>query len=255
MYNISLEKKVVMITGAAQGIGKEIALALAKAGCLGMCIIDIKKDENGEKTEAEIRGLGVEVGFILGDVAEESTIKEAIDYCINTWGHIDILVNNAGIAFMDTFETATVEHWDLVMRVNIRSMFLTMKLVSEVMKKQKSGVIINMSSIAGVTGGNTGPEYGASKAGVIALTKFGTKELGPYNIRVNAIAPGTIQTEMVRNAYSTLDEETVKKKLSTIPMNRMGDPSEVGKAALFLASDLASYVSGDVLLVTGGRST
>ena len=255
MYNISLENKVVLITGAAQGIGREIALALAKAGCQGMCIIDIKKDENGEKTEADIKALGVETGFILGDVAEEATIKEAIDFCMKTWGHIDILVNNAGIAFMDKFETATLDHWDLVMRVNTRSMFLTIKLVGEVMKEQKEGTIINMSSIAGVTGGNTGPEYGASKAGVIALTKFASKEFGPFNIRVNAIAPGTIETDMVRRTYATLDEETVKKKLSTIPMNRMGDPSEVGKAALFLASDLASYVSGEVLLVTGGRSS
>ena len=253
MYQVSLEGKVVLITGAAQGIGREIALKLAEAGCRGMCIVDIKKDAQGEQRERDLEDLGTEVAFVLGDVSQEETFRQAIDCCLQRWGSIDILVNNAGIAFMDTLETATLEHWDLVMKVNLRSMFIGMKLVSEVMKRQGHGTIINMSSIAGVTGGNTGPEYGASKAGVIALTKFAAKTLGPYNIRVNAVAPGTIETDMIRRTYATLTQEQVKKKLSTIPMQRMGSPEEVGKAVLFLASDLASYVSGDTLMVTGAR--
>jgi 3-oxoacyl-[acyl-carrier protein] reductase len=137
-------------------------------------------------------------------------------------------------------ETATEKQWDLVLKVNLRSVFLTLKYVSEVMKKQGYGSIVNMSSISGITGGSTGPEYGASKAGIIALTKFSAKTLGPYGIRVNAVAPGTI-------------EKTVKQKLARIPMQRMGDPAEVGKAVLFLASDMGSYVSGNTLCVTGAR--
>ncbi len=253
MYNVSLEDKIVLITGAAQGIGKSIAIKLAEAGCKGMAIIDIKKDANGEQTQQELEEFGVEVEFIVGDVSSETVIQNAVKHCMDKWGKIDILVNNAGIAFMDTLETATSEHWDLVLNVNLRSVFLTLKYVSAVMKEQGFGSIINMSSIAGITGGSTGPEYGASKAGVIALTKFAAKTLGPYGIRVNAVAPGTIETDMIKRTYATLDEETVKKKLSKIPMQRMGDPSEVGKAVLFLASDMSSYVSGDTLCVTGAR--
>jgi 3-oxoacyl-[acyl-carrier protein] reductase len=253
MYNISLEGKTALITGAAQGIGKSIAMKLAEASCKSMVIIDVKKDSEGEQTQKELEDHGVDVEFIIGDVSEVKTIKNAIKICLERWGKIDILVNNAGIAFMDTFETATEEHWDIVLNVNLRSVFLALKHVGEVMKKQGFGTIINMSSISGITGGNTGPAYGASKAGIIALTKFAAKTLSPHGIRVNAVAPGTIETDMIKRTYATLDEETVKKKLAKIPMKRMGDPSEVGKAVLFLASDMSSYVCGDILCVTGAR--
>jgi 3-oxoacyl-[acyl-carrier protein] reductase len=253
MYSISLNEKIVLITGAAQGIGKSIAIKLAKAGCKGMAIIDIKKDANGEQTQKELEDMGVNVEFVLGDVSEVETIKNAIKVCMERWGKIDILVNNAGIAFIDTLETATEKQWDLVLKVNLRSVFLTLKYVSEVMKKQGYGSIVNMSSISGITGGSTGPEYGASKAGIIALTKFSAKTLGPYGIRVNAVAPGTIETDMIKRTYATLDEKTVKQKLARIPMQRMGDPAEVGKAVLFLASDMGSYASGNTLCVTGAR--
>ena len=150
-------------------------------------------------------------------------------------------------------DTTSPEQWDKVLAVNLRSVFLTMKYSSEVMKRQGFGSIVSMSSISGVTGGSTGPEYGASKAGIIALTKYAAKLLGPYNIRVNAVAPGTIATDMIRRNYAKLTDEARQKKLDAISMKRLGDPEEVGKAVLFLASDMGSYVSGDTLMVTGAR--
>lgn len=253
LYVVSLQNKTAIITGAGQGIGKAIALCLAQAQCKGITIIDIRRDATCDETVKEIESLGAEVEFVVGDAASGETIKQAIQATLDRWGSLDILVNNAGIAYITDLFTTTEEQWDRVIRVNLRSTFLTMKYCGEVMKEQGFGSIINMSSIAGVTGGSTGPDYGASKAGVIGLTKFAAKALAPYGVRVNAVAPGTIATDMIKNTYSTLDEETVKKKLSNIPMRRMGEPDEVGKAVLFLASDLSSYVCGDVLLVTGAR--
>lgn len=253
MFEVSLKDKICLITGASQGIGKAIALTLAKAGLKGMTIVDIKKDERGTETEEELKALGTEVQFVTGDASLVETIQKAVQVTMDTWGKIDILVNDAGVSFMTNLETTTPEQWDLVLDVNLRSVFLTMKYCSEVMKKQGYGSIVNMSSISGITGGSTGPEYGASKAGIIALTKYAAKLLGPYQIRVNAVAPGTIATDMIKRNYSKLTPEQLEKKLATIPMQRMGEPEEVGKAVLFLASDMGSYVSGDVLTVTGAR--
>ena len=253
MFEVSLKDKTCIITGASQGIGRAIALTLAQAELKGMTIIDIKKDESSEDTVKEIEKMGTKVNFVIGDVSSEDTVKEAVKVTMDTWGKIDILVNNAGIANMCDLEGTTPEMWDRVLNVNLRSVFLTMKYCTEVMKKQGYGSIVNMSSISGVTGGSTGPEYGASKAGIITLTKDSAKLLVPDNIRVNAVAPGTIATDMIKRNYSKLTPEQLEKKLATIPMKRMGDPEEVGKAVLFLASDMGSYVSGDVLMVTGSR--
>ncbi|MFZ5974752.1 MAG: SDR family NAD(P)-dependent oxidoreductase [Bacillota bacterium] len=253
LYNVSLEGKAVMVTGAAQGIGKCIAVKMAEAGAKGITIVDLQAGGPIEQTKSELEALGSEVIVYTGDVSKSETIKGAIEATTRRWGSLDVLINNAGIARMSDLFTTTEEQWDLVLAVNLRSVFLGMKYGAEVMKEQGGGVIVNTSSIAGVTGGSTGADYGASKAGVIALTKFGAKTLGPYGIRVNAIAPGTIATEMVKNNYSKLDEEGIRKRLSSIPMGRMGEPEEVAKAVLFLASDLASYVSGEVLLITGAR--
>lgn len=253
MFEVSLKDKICIITGASQGIGRAIALTLSNAGLKGITIIDIRKDENGIAAEKELTARGTQVQFIVGDASSEETIKEAIKVTMDTWGKIDILVNNAGVSFMTNLETTTPEQWDKVLDVNLRSVFLTMKYCSEVMKQQGYGSIVNMSSISGITGGSTGPEYGASKAGIIALTKYSAKLLGPYQIRVNAVAPGTIATDMIKRNYSKLTPEQLERKLATIPMQRMGEPEEVGKAVLFLASDMGSYVSGDVLTVTGAR--
>lgn len=253
MYNISLEGKAVMITGAAQGIGKCIALKMAEAGAKGITVVDLQVGGPMEQTKSELEALGSEVIVYTGDVSKGETIKGAMKATTDRWGSLDILINNAGIARSTDLFTTTEELWDLTVAVNLRSVFLGMKYGAEIMKEQGGGVIINTSSIAGITGGNTGPEYGASKAGVIALTKFGAKTLSKYGIRVNALAPGTIATEMIKSNYEGLSEEDLKKRLSTIPMGRMGEPEEVAKAALFLACDLSSYICGDILMVTGAR--
>lgn len=253
MYEVSLKDKYCLMTGASQGIGRACAYELGKAGLSGITIVDVVKGEKGEETQKHLEEMGVEVQYIVGSAADSDVIQQAINDTVARWGKLDIIVNVAGISYMTVLDDTSEEQWDRVLNVNLRSCFLTMKYGSEVMKEQKFGSIISMSSIAGVTGGNTGPDYGASKAGIIALTKFAAKKLGPYNIRVNAVAPGTIATDMIKRNYSTLTEEQVQKKLDAISMKRLGDPEEVGKAVLFLASDMASYVSGDTLMVTGAR--
>lgn len=253
MFEVSLKDQIGIITGASQGIGKAIALTLGKAEIKGLTIIDIKKDEKGQETEKELQDMGVEVNYVVGDASSEEDIKGAVESTMEKWGKIDILVNVAGISYMTDLDTTTAEQWDRVLRINLKSDFLTMKYVTPHMIKQGHGSIVNTSSIAGITGGSTGPDYGASKAGVIALTRFSAKKLGKYNIRVNAIAPGTIATDMIKRNYSTFTPEQYKRKMATIPMGRMGEPEEVGKAVLFLASDMGSYISGEIMDVGGAR--
>ena len=253
MITISLEEKVVIVTGAAQGIGRAIAVKMAEAGCRGLVINDLEIGEKARETARLAEAHGAEVLLIGGDVSKEETVKKLLAEADKKWGRIDILINNAGIAKTTDLFTTSEKQWDLTLDVNLRSVFLGLKYGAEYMKEHGGGVILNMSSIAGITGGSTGPDYGASKAGVAALTKFAAKTLSRYGIRVNALAPGTIATDMIRNNYAVLDEETVKKRLATIPMGRMGEPEEVANAALFLVSDLSSYVNGEILMVTGGR--
>lgn len=253
MYNVSLEGKTVIITGAVQGIGRCMALKMAEAGAKGITVIDRITGEPTEALKSELEALGSEAVMFTGDVSKSETIKGAITATVRRWGSLDILVNNAGIVKVTDLFTATEELWDLTMAVNLRSVFLGMKYGAEVMKEQGGGVIVNTASIAGITGGNTSPEYGAAKAGVIALTLYGAKTLAKYGIRVNALAPGTIATEMIKKNFESMSEEEVKKRLATIPLGRMGDPEEVAKAALFLASDMSSFVSGEVMLITGAR--
>lgn len=254
MAPVDYQDRVVLITGAVQGIGRAIALELASEGCRGMCVIDLKRGSAGEQLEQELSAAGCEGEHVQGDVADAEVVQHAVSRALERWGRLDVIVNNAGMAKLSDLFSTPDDQWDLVLRVNLRSVFLTMKYGGMAMRDQGGGVIVNMSSIAGVTGGSTGPDYGASKAGVIALTKFGAKTLGPLGIRVNAVAPGTIETEMIRENYAKLSPDQVKRRLSAIPMGRMGLPSEVARAVAFLASSKSSYINGDVLCVTGGRS-
>lgn len=253
MFEVSLKGKCALITGASQGIGRACAYTLGQAGIDGLTIVDMVKGEAGAETQASLEAMGVKVNYIEGDASSPEVISRAVAETVDAWGKLDIVVNVAGISYMTNLDTTSPEQWDKVLAVNLRSVFLTMKYSSEVMKRQGFGSIVSMSSISGVTGGSTGPEYGASKAGIIALTKYAAKLLGPYNIRVNAVAPGTIATDMIRRNYAKLTDEARQKKLDAISMKRLGDPEEVGKAVLFLASDMGSYVSGDTLMVTGAR--
>ena len=253
MFEVSLKGKCGLITGASQGIGRACAYKLGEAGIDGLTIVDVAKGDMGTETQKALEKMGVKVNYIVGDASASEVIQKAINKTVEEWGKLDIIVNVAGISYMTDLDTTTESQWDKVLAVNLRSVFLTMKYGSAVMKKQGYGSIVSMSSISGVTGGSTGPEYGASKAGVIALTKYAAKILGPYNIRVNAVAPGTIATDMIKRNYAKLSDEARQKKVDAIYMKRLGEPEEVGKAVLFLASDMASYVSGDTLMVTGAR--
>lgn len=156
MFEVSLKGQVCLITGATRGIGKAVALTMAKADLMGLVIVDIQKDAVAEETQKELQSMGVDVKFVTGDASSEDVIKEAVKVCVDSWGKIDILANIAGVSYMRGLEDTTVEQWDKVMAINLRSTFLTMKYCSEVMKKQGYGSIVNTSSIAGITGGNTG---------------------------------------------------------------------------------------------------
>lgn len=255
MVNVSLENKVVIVTGAAKGIGRAIALKMAEAGCLGLVINDLKIDEHAESLAKEAQAYGANVLLMSGDMSKEEDVKKLIDTTTQKWNRLDVMINNAGIAKAnDLFNTLT-EDWDLVISVNMRSAFLGMKFAAAYMKEHGGGSIINMGSIAGITGGSTSPDYGASKAGILALTKYGAKFLAKYGIRVNALAPGTINTAMIKRNFENLKPEELQERLAAIPMGRMGEPEEVANVALFFASDLSSFITGDSLMITGGRNT
>ncbi len=255
MVNVSMENKVVIVTGAAKGIGRAIALKMAEAGCRGLAINALRIDEQTETLAQEAQALGANVLLMAGDMSKEEDVKKLIDTTTQKWNGLDVMINNAGIAKAnDLFNTST-DDWDQVVTVNMRSTFLGMKFAAAYMKDHGGGSIINMGSIAGITGGSTSPDYGASKAGVLALTKYGAKFLAQYGIRVNALAPGTINTQMIKRNFEHLKPEELKARLAAIPMGRMGDPEEVANVALFFASDLSSFITGDSLMITGGRHT
>ncbi|WP_303868306.1 SDR family NAD(P)-dependent oxidoreductase [Acetobacterium wieringae] len=250
-----MENKVVIVTGAAKGIGRAIALKMAEAGCRGLAINALRIDEQTETLAQEAQALGANVLLMAGDMSKEEDVKKLIDTTTQKWNGLDVMINNAGIAKAnDLFNTST-DDWDQVVTVNMRSTFLGMKFAAAYMKDHGGGSIINMGSIAGITGGSTSPDYGASKAGVLALTKYGAKFLAQYGIRVNALAPGTINTQMIKRNFEHLKPEELKARLAAIPMGRMGDPEEVANVALFFASDLSSFITGDSLMITGGRHT
>ena len=243
-----LEGKASIITGAARGIGRATALLFAKEGS-NVVIADILEKE-GKETEDEINRKfeGVKALFIKTDVSKEDDVKNMIERTVKEFGGIDVLVNNAGILPLGTIEETSVETWDRVIDVNLKSMFLCCKYVVPYMIKRGKGAIINVSSINGLIGGRRMVAYATAKAGVIGLTKSLALDLAPYNIRVNAVAPRTIETAMYR-AYRK--PEQIKERIKTIPLGRLGKPEEVASVILFLASDDASYVIGDVIVIGG----
>ena len=245
-----LEGKVTVITGAARGIGKAIALRFAGEGA-AVAFTDIRADDNFKNTEKELQALGVKAKGYESNASKYDESMTLVEQIVKDFGTIDILVNNAGITRDGLLMRMTEEQWDMVINVNLKSAFNLTKGVVPVMMKQKSGSIINMSSVVGVSGNAGQANYSASKAGMIGLTKSVAQELGSRNIRCNAIAPGFILTEMT----DQLSEEVRNEWNAKIPLRRGGTPDEVAKAALFLASDLSSYVSGQVIQVCGGMNT
>ena len=244
-----LENKVALITGAARGIGKQIALSFAKEGC-NIAFTDLELNEAAQATRDEIAALGVKVQFYASSAADFEAAHQVVEQVVADFGHLDVLVNNAGITRDTLLMRMTEQQWDLVLQVNLKSAFNFTHAVTPVMMRQRGGSIISLSSIVGINGNAGQANYAASKAGIIALTKSVAKELGGRGIRANAIAPGFILTDMTK----ALSEETLKQFVTMIPMKRGGEPEEVAKVALFLASDLSSYVSGQVIQVNGAMS-
>lgn len=244
-----LKGKTALITGAARGIGKAIALKFAQEGA-NIAFTDLAIDDNAKTTEAEIAKLGVKVKAYASNAANFEDTHKVVENILNDFGRIDILVNNAGITRDGLMLRMTEQQWDMVINVNLKSAFNFINAVSPVMVRQKSGSIINMSSVVGLSGNAGQSNYSASKAGMIGLAKSIGQELGSRGIRANCICPGFIITEMT----GVLSDEVKKKWEDQIPLRRGGTPEDVANVAVFLASDLSSYVSGQAIPVCGGMN-
>jgi 3-oxoacyl-[acyl-carrier protein] reductase len=245
-----LEGKTALITGASRGIGKAIALKFAKEGA-DIAVTNIFDDDEFKSTIKEIEALGVRARGYVFNVASFANSQEIINDILKDFTKIDILVNNAGITKDTLLMRMTEEQWDSVIAVNLKSVFNLTKAVLQPMLKQKGGSIINMSSVVGISGNAGQSNYSASKAGIIGFTKSIAKEVGSRSIRVNAIAPGFILTEMT----DKLPEDVKTEWINKIPLRRGGTPDDVANTALYLASDLSSYVSGQTIHVCGGMLT
>lgn len=247
--NKLLISHVALITGAARGIGKQIALQYAIEGC-DIAFTDLVIDETALKTKAEIEALGVRCCAYQADAASFSETERVVKEVLAAFGQIDILVNNAGITKDGLIVRMSEAQWDSVINVNLKSAFNFIHAVAPVMMRQRRGSIISLASVVGLTGNAGQANYSASKAGIIALTKTTAKELGARGIRANAIAPGFIMTDMT----AKLPKDKLDEFVSMVPLKRGGTPDEVAKVAIFLASEMSSYVSGQVIQVNGGMN-
>ncbi len=245
-----LEGKTAIVTGASRGIGKAVAIKFAEEGC-NIAFTDLFDDDTMKNTEKELSALGIKAKGYASNAASFEDTGKVVDQIVEDFERIDILVNNAGITKDTLLMRMTEEQWDAVINVNLKSVFNFTKSVQKTMLKQRSGSIINMSSVVGVSGNAGQSNYSASKAGIIGFTKSIARELGSRGIRSNAIAPGFIITEMT----AKIPEDARKAWEESIPLKRGGTPEEVAKVALFLASDLSSYVSGQVISVCGAMKT
>ena len=238
-----------MITGAARGIGKEIALKFASEGA-DIAFTDLVIDENGKKTEEEIAALGVRCKGYASNAADFAATEETVKQIKDDFGRIDVLVNNAGITKDGLMLRMTEQQWDAVIAVNLKSAFNYIHAVLPIMIRQKSGSIINMASVVGVHGNAGQANYAASKAGLIALAKSIAQEVGSRGIRANAIAPGFIETAMT----AALPDEVRAEWCQKIPLRRGGKVADIANVATFLASDMSGYVTGQVIQVDGGMN-
>jgi len=244
---MKLKDRAALVTGAARGIGKAVALAFVREGAK-VVLVDLER-ERLKTLQEEIRRGGGQALAVPCDVSKASEVKQMVDQVQRVFGRIDILVNNAGIIRRGTIETVTEEDWDQVIAVNLKGPFNCSKAVVEIMKRQGHGKIVNVSSIAGKLGDITSaPGYGPSKAGLDALTKTLARQLAGFGIHVNGVAPHAIETEM----SAEWSPEKRKTIVDAIPLKRLGKPEEVAEAVLFLASDSAAFITGEIIDVNGG---
>ncbi|NQD65891.1 3-oxoacyl-[acyl-carrier-protein] reductase [Bacillus haikouensis] len=244
---MNVNGKVALVTGASRGIGKEIALELAREGA------NVVVNYSGSEAKAnevvdEIKSMGREAVAIQCNVADSDSVQSMVKDTISQFGTLDILVNNAGITKDNLLMRMKENEWDDVININLKGVFLCTKAVTRQMMKQRSGRIINISSIVGVSGNPGQANYVAAKSGVIGLTKTAAKELAPRGITVNAIAPGFISTDMT----DQLPEDVRNEMLKQIPLNRFGDPKDIAKVVSFMASESSAYMTGQTLHIDGG---
>jgi len=245
-----LQQKTALVTGASKGIGRAIALKFAEEGA-NVAFTYLSSVEQGQALETELQAKGVKARGYRSDASDFTQADKLIADVVAEFGSLDILVNNAGITMDNLLLRMTEEMWDTIMRVNLKSCFNTVKAACKPMMKQRSGSIINMTSVVGLKGNAGQANYAASKAGIIGFTKSIALELGSRGIRSNAIAPGFIETEMT----AKLDEKTVQSWRDGIPLKRGGRPEDVADACVFLASDRSTYITGQVIQVDGGMLT
>lgn len=245
-----LQGKTALITGGSRGIGKAIALMFADNGA-NVAFSDIRYDDLAQNLEKELTAKGIKAKGYASDASSFADSEKLVNDVMTEFGTIDILVNNAGITRDNLLMRMSEQDWDLVMNVNLKSIFNLTKAIQKPMLKQRFGSIINMSSVVGVQGNGGQSNYSASKAGIIGFTKSVAQELGSRNIRCNAIAPGFIETEMT----AKLPDDVRKNWIDDIPLKRAGTPDDVAKLALFLGSDLSAYITGQVIHVCGGMAT
>ena len=244
-----MSTKIALVTGGSRGIGKEIALALAKEGN-NIAISYGTNSEGAMEVVNEIKAYGVDGIAVKADVSVSEDVKNLIKTVEDKLGTIDILVNNAGITKDNLLIRMTEEDWDNVMDVNLKGTFLCTKAVSRSMMKKRYGKIINITSVVGITGNAGQGNYAASKAGVIGFTKSMAKELASRGIRVNAVAPGLIKTDMT----NVLTDEIKAEMLKMIPLNTMGNPEDIANLVVFLASEKSDYITGQIIKIDGGMA-
>jgi len=244
-----LKGKTALVTGAARGIGKAIALKLAEAGA-NVVVADVLK-EDAEAVAGAVRDQGVKALVCGADVSDSGQVTAMVQSAVDEMGRLDILINNAGITRDGMFMRMSDENWDLVLKINLKGTALCSQAAARVMSEQLSGKIVNIASVIGLRGNAGQANYAASKAGVIGLTRSLARELGPQGVNVNAIAPGFIETAMTEE----LPEETRQAYSKGIPLGRFGQPSDVADLALFLSSQAADYITGQVIALDGGMTS
>ena len=248
MLHSEQNTKVALVTGASRGIGRACALRLAEAG---YDVVVNYQSHQAEAAEVERRivALGRGAMSIQADVSQPEAVDAMVRKAFQRWGRIDVLVNNAGVSAIRSFDELTVEEWDQVMNINLKSVFLCCQRVAPIMKTRRSGKIIMLSSQAGQTGGFfIGAHYAVSKAGIVCLTKYLAKTLAPFGVLVNCVAPGIIETNMSKS----FPRELVLQLVNQVPLGRMGTPDDVANAVVFLASEASAYITGATIPINGG---